>query len=380
MNPSATERYDAIVVGLGAMGSAIAFELAKRGQKTLGLDRFQLPHAMGSTHGKSRIIREAYFEDPDYVPLVARAFEKWGEIESLSGRRIFERTGGLMLGPPSGRLVSGALASAKMHRLAHEVLDARQVMERFPGVRAMADMIGVIEPRAGVLEPEAAVTACLELARKYGATVVTNERVVGWDSNDGQVRVTTERGTHEGRKLVIAAGAWTSALVPDLGVQLLVERQVQHWFRPAAHTNLFGAERLPVVICEYAPGRFWYAIPDRGEGLKIAIHHEGAIVDPERVQRTVGDEEVAYVRALLRTYMPAAEGPVIESSVCLYTNTPDERFLIETHPTHPNVEIVSACSGHGFKFASAIGEIVAARVTAGSARQRPLEIPGTRSS
>jgi sarcosine oxidase len=368
------DRYDAIVVGLGAMGSAVAFEVARRGQRVLGIDRFEPPHTMGSTHGKSRIIREAYFEDPGYVPLVARAFEKWGEIESLSGRRIFERTGGLMLGPPDGRLVSGALASAKEHRLQHEVLDARQVMERVPGLRAMADMVGVVEPRAGVLQPEVAVTACLELARKFGATIATNERVVGWEQRDRGLRVTTEYRAYECERLVIAAGAWTSALVPDLGVHLSVERQVQHWFRPAAPM------RTPIIMCEYAPGRFWYSIPDRGEGIKVAIHHEGSTVDPETVDRTVGAEEVAYVRALLRTYMPAADGPLIESSVCLYTNTPDERFLVASHPAHPNVEIVSACSGHGFKFASAIGEIVAERVTSSSGRQPPLEIPGTRSS
>jgi len=368
------DRYDAIVVGLGAMGSAVAFEVARRGKRVLGIDRFEPPHTMGSTHGKSRIIREAYFEDPGYVPLVARAFEKWGEIESLSGRRIFERTGGLMLGPPDGRLVSGALASAKEHRLQHEVLDARQVMARVPGLRGMADMIGVFEPRAGVLQPEVAVTACLELARKYGATIVTNERVVGWEARDRGLRVTTEQRAYNCGRLVIAAGAWTSALVPDLGVKLSVERQVQHWFRPAAPM------RTPIIMCEYAPGRFWYSIPDRGEGIKVAIHHEGSTVDPETVDRTVKAEEVAYVRALLRTYMPAADGPLIESSVCLYTNTPDERFLVGRHPAHPNVEIVSACSGHGFKFASAIGEIVAERVTSSSARQPPLEIPGTRSS
>jgi len=368
------DRYDAIVVGLGAMGSAVAFEVARRGQKVLGIDRFEPPHSMGSTHGKSRIIREAYFEDPGYVPLVARAFEKWGEIESLSGRRIFERTGGLMLGPPDGRLVSGALASAKEHRLQHEVLDARQVMERVPALRAMADMVGVVEPRAGVLQPEVAITACLELARKFGATIATNERVVGWEQRDRGLRVTTEQRAYECERLIIAAGAWTSALVPDLGVHLSVERQVQHWFRPTAPMH------TPIIMCEYAPGRFWYSIPDRGEGIKVAIHHEGRTVDPETVDRTVGAEEVAYVRALVRTYMPAADGPLIESSVCLYTNTPDERFLVGRHPAHPNVEIVSACSGHGFKFASAIGEIVAERVTSSSGRQRPLEIPGTRRS
>jgi sarcosine oxidase len=358
-------QYDVIVAGLGAMGSATAFQLARRGASVLGVDRFEPPHTMGSSHGKSRIIREAYFEDPIYVPLVDRAFEKWAEIERLSGKRIFERTGGLMLGPPDGRLVRGALASAEQHRLPHEVLGAQDVATRFPGIRPMAEMVGVVEPRAGILEPEEAVRACIELAKKFGATIATRERVVGWQESGGTVRVTTEKSTYESRRLVIAVGAWVKRLVSDVEIPVVVERQVVHWFRPAVATNLFAAERFPVVICEYAPGRFWYAFADRGEGVKLAVHHEGALVDPEYVRRDVGAEEVAYVQALLRTFMPAADGPLIESAVCLYTNTPDEHFLIDHHPAHHNVEIVSACSGHGFKFASVIGDIVADRVLGG---------------
>jgi sarcosine oxidase len=195
------------------------------------------------------------------------------------------------------------------------------------------------------------------------------------------LQVTTDERTYECDRLVIAAGAWTSEIVKDLGVRLTVERQAQHWFRAATPTDLYGPTRFPVVICEYAAGRYWYAIPDRGEGLKIAIHHDGAITEPEHVRRDVGEEEVAYVRALLRTYMPDTDWSLVESAVCLYTNTPDERFFVGAHPKYPNVEVVSACSGHGFKFASAIGEIVAERVTtSGSARPRLLEIPGTRRS
>jgi sarcosine oxidase len=355
-------RYDIIVVGLGAMGSATAFQLAKRGARVLGIDRFAPPHAMGSSHGKSRIIREAYFEDPRYVPLVRKAYENWEEIERLSGTRIFERTGGLMLGAPDGKVVRGALASAKTHRLPHVVLSAREVAERIPGVRPTPDMIGVVEPRAGILEPETAVRAALELAARFGATIVTDNRVIRWTEENGRIHVVTEREAYEGEKLVIAAGAWTKELVPGLDIPLVVERQTVNWFRPAVKTDLFAPDKFPVIICEYAPGHFWYAFPDRGEGVKLAIHHDGAHVDPETVNRHVMPDESDYVRTILKTFLPAADGPVIETSVCLYTNTPDEHFVIDAHPAHPAVTLISACSGHGFKFASAIGEIVAERV------------------
>jgi sarcosine oxidase len=359
------KRYDIIVVGLGAMGSATAFQLAKRGASVLGVDRFAPPHAMGSSHGKSRIIREAYFEDPRYVPLVRKAYENWEEIERLSGEKIFERTGGLMLGAPDGKVVKGALASAKAHRLPYAVLSAREVEERIPGVRPTPGMIGVVERRAGILEPETAVRAALALAVRFGATVVTDNRVLRWTEERGRIRVVTERGTYESDRLVIAAGAWTKELVPGLDIPLVVERQTVNWFRPAVKTDLYAADRFPVIICEYAPGHFWYAFPDRGEGVKLAIHHDGDIVDPESVNRQVLPEEIEQVRELLRTFLPAADGPIIETSVCLYTNTPDEHFVIDAHPAHPAVTLISACSGHGFKFASAIGEIVAERALGG---------------
>lgn len=354
-------RYDVIVVGLGAMGSATTFQLAKRGAKVLGIDRFAPPHTMGSSHGKTRIIREAYFEDPRYVPLVAKAYENWDEIERLSGARIFERTGGLMLGAPDGKVVKGALASAKMHRLPYAVLSAREVAERI-AVRPAEDMIGVFEKRAGILDPEGAVRVSLELAATYGATIVTNSRVRAWNERNGRVQVSAEHGIYESERLVIAAGAWTKELLPDLALPLVVERQVIHWFRPAVPTDRFAADKFPIIICEYAPGHYWYAFPDRGEGVKLAIHHDGALVDPESVNRQVLPQETELVRDLLRQFLPEADGPVVETSVCLYTNTPDEHFLIDTHPNHPQVAIISACSGHGFKFASAIGEIVAERM------------------
>ncbi len=364
-------RFDVIVAGLGAMGSAVAFHLARRGQRVLGLDRYDPPHTLGSSHGKSRIIREAYFEDPRYVPLVARAYEQWDTLQRLSGERILERTGGLMVGPPDGRVAAGALASAQRHHLPHETLTASEITRRFPGLRPTTDMVGVLEPRAGYVVPETAIRAHLTLAAAAGAVIRTNEPLVEWTSNGDGVRITTAQDTYEADRLVLSVGAWLRQLAPGLHLPLIVERNVVHWFQPAHHTTLFAPERFPVIICEYAPDHAWYSFPDYGEGVKIGLHHVrdgAATTDPDRVERTVAPEEIAYIRALLRTFMPAADGPLIASSVCLYTNTPDEHFVIDTHPAHPHVELVSPCSGHGFKFASVIGELVADRITTGTTR------------
>jgi sarcosine oxidase len=352
-------RHDVIVAGLGAMGSAAAFHLARRGARVLGLERFAPPHAMGSSHGRSRIIREAYFEDPLYVPLVQRAYENWAELERLSGRALLVRTGGLMLGPEDGGVVAGALASARRFALPHEVLGAAEVHRRFPGFRPTTDMVGVWEPRAGYLVPEAAIAAHLELAARHGAELRADEPITGWRAAGAGVEVTTPRATYAAARLVLAAGAWMGALLGDLRLPLAVERTVMHWFRPARATHLYAPDRFPIFICEYAPGLAWYGMPDAGDGVKTALHHHGERADPDAVRRAVAPEEVAYVRALLRAFMPAADGPLAESAVCLYTNTPDEHFIVDRHPAHPEVVIASPCSGHGFKFASAIGEQLA---------------------
>ena len=351
--------YDAIVVGLGATGSAAAFHIARRGARVLGLDRFDAPNAMGSSHGKSRIIREAYFEDPLYVPLVRRAYERWEELERLSGRALFVRTGGLMLGPEDGAVVAGALASARLHALPYELLSAAEVHRRVPGFRPTTDMVGVWEPRAGFLVPEAAIAAHLELAARHGAELRTHEPVTSWRAAGDGVEVTTARGTYAAGRLVLAAGAWMGTLAAELALPLAVERNVIHWFRPARATDLYAPERFPIFICEYAPGLAWYGMPDAGDGVKAALHHHGEAADPDTLRRTVGDDEVAYVRALLRAFMPAADGPLAASAVCMYTNTPDGHFVLDRHPAHPQVIVASPCSGHGFKFASAVGEQLA---------------------
>jgi sarcosine oxidase len=354
-------RVDVVVVGLGAMGSATLRALARRGRRVVGLDRFSPPHAWGSSHGRSRIIREAYFEHPVYVPLVQRAYVLWEELERESGRPLLFRTGGLAAGPPGGELVQGALLSARTHGLSHEQLSPAEVRRRFPAFAPDDTMTAVLEPRAGVLLPEAAVRAALEAGAAAGADVRVEDEVQEWRADGAGVHVRSARGAWSAEHVVFTAGPWLGRLVP--GLPLTVERQVFHWFAPARDPGLLAPEACPIALWEFAPGRLFYTLPDLGDGVKAALHHDGETVDPDRVRREVGPDEVGEVRSLLERLLPAAAGARRESSVCLYTNTPDRHFLLDRHPEHPQVLLVSPCSGHGFKFAPVIGEAAADLVT-----------------
>ncbi|HEX6850218.1 MAG TPA: N-methyl-L-tryptophan oxidase [Candidatus Polarisedimenticolaceae bacterium] len=355
--------FDVAIVGLGAMGSAAACHLARRGRRVLGLDRFTPPHALGSSHGETRIIREAYFEHPLYVPLVQRAYTLWTELEELAERELLRTTGGVMIGPAGGILVEGARRSAEEHGLRHELLSAREVRRRFPALSPSEAMVGVWEPRAGVLFPEACIEAHLEVARSFGATLVYGEPVIRWSPDGRGVRVVTPQGDYVAAQLLLTAGSWMRALAPEAGLPLTVTRQVLCWFAPAATPEHFAPASCPIHLWEDLPGRFFYGFPDFGTGVKLAIHHEGRATDPDHVRREVGAGEVEDLRRRFRRFMPAADGPLLRTAVCLYTNTPDEHFWIDRHPGHPQVLIASPCSGHGFKFASAIGEILADELT-----------------
>jgi sarcosine oxidase len=353
--------YDVIVLGLGAMGSAAACHLARRGARVLGLDRFAPPHPNGSSSGRSRIIREAYFEHPAYVPMVQRAYELWEALERDSGRRLMLRTGGLMIGPPEGTLVTGALLSARTHGLQHELMNAGELKRRYPELRPDAEAVAVWEPRAGVLFPEDCVAAHLEQAARAGARLEPNEPALSWSAGAEGVEVRTAKGRHAAGKLVIACGAWSTGLLPELGLPLVAQRQVQLWFDPLqgglpGHPGPFAPDRFPVFIWEDEPARFIYGFPELGDGVKVARHHEGDEVDPDQVRREVGEEDVQPIRRVLKRLIPGANGRLRGSAVCLYTNTPDSHFVLGFHPGHARVLISSPCSGHGFKFASALGE------------------------
>ncbi len=290
--------YDVIVAGLGAMGSAAAFHLARRGQRVIGLDRYAPPHDRGSSSGRSRIIREAYFEHPAYVPLVQRAYELWRELEYGSGRTLMTPTGGLMIGPPEGELVAGALASARAHELHHEVLDAAALAQRYPGMTPTAETVAVWEPRAGVLFPEACIEEHLRAAANAGAELRGEQPATRWTASDAGVEVVTPHETLTAGALILAAGAWMGELLPDAGLALEVRRQPLFWFEPLGEPERFSPQRFPVFIWEHDPGRFIYGFPDFGDGVKLARHGEGERTAPGSVRRDVTSVEAEEVRGL----------------------------------------------------------------------------------
>lgn len=349
--------YDVAVVGLGVAGAATAAELAARGARVVGLDRFRPPHTLGSSHGETRITRTAYFERPLYVPLVRRAGELWHGVAERTGRTLTRETGVLNIGPEEGVLVRGALEAAVMHGIGHEVLSGREIARRWPGLRPGAGMVGVLESSAGLLFPEACVTALHEDARARGAELRFDVTVTGWAASADGIRVTTSAGDARAGRVVFASGPWLRGLVADAHLPLKVERQVTAWF--GAGVEAYEAARCPATLWERQDGTLFYACPDVGAGMKAAQHHGGGTVDPDGVDRRVSEEDLAPVRALANEFLPLVAGEPARAAVCLYTNTPDHDFVIDLHPREPRVAIVSACSGHGFKFGPAVGELAA---------------------
>ena len=351
--------HEVIIAGLGAMGSAAAFHLARRGRGVLGFDRFAPPHTLGSSHGKTRIIREAYFEHPAYVPIVQRAYELWGDLEAAARTTLLLKTGGLMIGRPESEVVTGAKLSAERHGLEHMVLSATEVTRRFPCLTPEADMIAVYEPRAGILFPEDCVGAHLALAQSQGAEIHAHEPILSWKADDSGVSVTTGRATYHAKSLIISAGAWARELLADLEPPLTVERQILFWFESSPAVQSFSVGRCPVHLWQFDDQQVFYGFPNLGDGVKVARHHRGVHGVPDRLSREVGADEVEDMRRIVLRFLPDADGPLGSATVCFYTNTPDWHFWIDRHPAHSNVVIASPCSGHGFKFSSAVGEIVA---------------------
>ena len=352
--------YDAIVVGLGAHGSAAAYHLAKRGLDVLGIDRFPRGHTLGSSGGRSRIIRLSYYEHPDYVPMLRRAWDLWRELERESRETLLTQTGGLYLGPPDGELVSGALTSARQHGLEHELLDAAEIRRRYPVFDIDDGWVGLFDKQAGWLAPERCIETHLRMAERHGATLCFEEPIEKWERDGDGARVTSASGTYRAKRLVLTAGAWMSRLLPDLAPHLWVERNVLFWFEPLAQREAFT--RLPVYIVEDTQ-RMFYGFPlDEEHGVKVAGLHFGDRVDPDTVARDVTARDEDRVRAWLARRMPLANGERRLAKVCMYTNSPDANFVIDRVTDAP-VVFASACSGHGFKFASAVGELLAAMTT-----------------
>ena len=365
-----TTTADVIIVGLGAHGSSAACHLARRGLKVIGFDTHHPPHSLGSSHGGTRIIRNFYGEGPFYVPLIRRAYELWQDLEQRSGESVMRITGGISIGDNRGRTLKAILDNSKPFNVPLEVLSADEIRRRFPVLRPHEHMQGAFDPGAGGLFPEKAIAAHLSEAQKAGAELHFDEPVLKWrpDRHGGSVQVETKSGTFEAAKLVFTAGAWLPELVSKLRLPMRIERQILFWFEPRANSAAFRPENMGNHSWEFEPWHFMYAQPDYGEGVKVAIHHDGADANPDTIDRVVKPEEEQALRAQLERYVPDLNGRLLKSAVCMYTDTPDYHFLIDFHPGHKNILLVSPCSGHGFKFSSVTGEIVADMVTEGGSK------------
>ncbi len=360
-----TRVYDVIVAGVGAMGSAACYHLARRGKRVLGLERFDIPHTMGSSHGVNRIIRLAYYEDPRYVPLLRRAYELWRELQAGFGEQLLYITGSIDASEPDGEVFRGSLHSCQLHNLPHDVLTGAELGQRFPGYVLPADHLAVFQPDGGFLLSERCIVAHVLGAIEAGAEIHAREPVLSWEPTASGVRVETDRGAYEAERLVVSAGAWIGKLVPDLAGLAQPERQVLAWFQPV-RPDLFTLERFPVFNLTVEEGRYYGFPVFHYPGFKVGrYHHREEHVDPDQWDRepNAADEEV--LRAFTARYFPAAAGATMGLRSCMFTNTPDEHFIIDSLPSAAQVIVASPCSGHGFKFAAVIGEIIADLVTRG---------------
>jgi sarcosine oxidase len=357
----AAERYDAIVIGLGGMGSATAFHLARRGRRVLGLEQYGLLHDRGSSHGLTRIIRLAYHEHPSYVPLLRRAYELWHELEQLSGERLLITTGSIEGGPEDGPLFQGALEAARIHDLPHEVLDVAELRRRFPAYGDFEPSTHVVlQPDGGFLLAERTLLAHINQAVRHGAELHFHEPVLDWEPTaDGGVRVASARATYEADRLVICAGPWAGRLVPRIASLAVPERQVLAWLQPT-RPELFAPDRFPVFVLDVEDGNY-YGFPEHDvPGFKFGrYHHLREPMDPDDPDRATHPEDEAILRAFAARYFPGGAGPTILLKACIFTNSPDEHFVIDRLPDASQVSIAAGFSGHGYKFCSLVGEVMA---------------------
>ena len=356
---TASNTYDVIVVGIGGMGSATVYELASRGLRVLGLEQFDIPHDQGSSHGVNRVIRLAYYEDPSYVPLMRRAYVRWRDLEAEAGEKLLYTTGSVAASREDREVFAGSLRSCLEHDLSHEVLTSAELTGRFPGYRLPPDWMALLQPAGGFLLSERCIVNYVFGALELGAEVRAREPVLGWDPSGDTVKVETSRGKYEAGALVITAGAWTEMLTPSLAHLAKPERQVLGWFQPL-RPELFTLENFPVTTLAGDEGQY-YALPVYGiPGFKVGrynhLYENSSANDLDRVCK---DEDEEILRLGVARYFPDANGPTLSMKVCMFTNTPDEHFIIDAVPGAPNVFLAAGFSGHGFKFCSVIGEIMA---------------------
>ena len=353
------KRFDTIVVGVGAMGSATCYHLARRGQRVLGLERFDIPHDQGSSHGYTRIIRLAYYEHPSYVLLLKRAYELWRELQVEAGEQLLHITGSIDAGPADSWVFKGSMQSCIDHGLPHEVLTGAELHRRFPGYNLPFDTLAVLQPEGGFLAPERCIVSYVLGAQALGAQIHGREQVLDWQPRGDGVVVRTDRDTYEADHLVITAGAWNDRILDVLHGLIVPERQVLAWLQPD-RPELFQPSCFPVFNCLVDEGRF-YGFPIHGvPGFKFGkYHHLEEDVDPDAIDREAHPRDEAVLRDFASRYFPEGNGPTMTLKACMFTNTSDGHFVIDLHPTYPQVSFASACSGHGFKHSAAIGELLA---------------------
>jgi monomeric sarcosine oxidase len=354
------ERYDAIVLGTGGIGSAALYHLARSGARVLGIDRFNPPHDRGSSHGQSRVIRQAYFEHPDYVPLLRESYRGWHDLEAAVGRRLFHQIGLVEIGPADGAVVPGVLRAAVEHKLSVEQLTAAQIESRWPGLRAGSGLIGIFEPTAGYLLVEDCVRAHIEQAQAAGADLLANTEVRNVSTNDRVAIVRTSEGIEfEADCVVMTSGAWSAKMLTQIGIPLTVRRKSLFWF--ASNNRAYEADNgMPVFLFELTDGVF-YGFPKLDHrGVKFAEHSGGRIVnDPLVVDRAIDAGEQQRLVNVLARHLPDVEPNVTDHTTCLYTMSPDEHFIVDRHPLLPRTVFAAGLSGHGFKFAPVLGKALA---------------------
>ena len=351
--------YDGIVLGVGAMGSATAYQLAKRGKRVLALEQFGIPHNMGSSHGHTRIIRMAYYEHPSYVHLLRRAYELWREIQREASEKLLYTTGSIDSGPEDSWVFKGSWESCKQHDLPHEVLTGAELRRRHPGYNLPHDHLALLQPDGGFLAPERCIVSYVMAAQSYGAEIHAHEKVLEWEPLESGVRVHTNRGTYEADKLVITAGAWDADLLDVLDGLAVPERQVLAWLQPT-RPERFRLDNFPVFNLLVDEGRF-YGFPVFGvPGFKFGKYFHLEETGPaDEIDREPHDYDEQILRQFAERYFPDGYGPTMSLATCMFTNTPDHHFIIDVHPEYEQVSFASPCSGHGFKFASVVGEIMA---------------------
>jgi sarcosine oxidase len=350
--------WDTVVVGVGGMGSAALYHLARRGQRVLGIDRHEVPNEQGSSHGLTRVIRLGYNEDPAYVPLLRRAYAGWRELETDAGEQLLHITGSMDISRPDQAMVEGAIRSCEEHGLSYEVLNEAEVARTFPGYMLDREMVAVLQPDGGFVLPERATTVHARGAVMAGAELHPGERVTGWETTpDGGVRVTSDDDVYEAERLVLTAGAWLGELT---GLPIVAERQAVAWLEPD-EPELFEPSRFPVFVMQTPDDLRYYGLPQfETPGLKLGRYHHFQERGPaDELERTPRAEDEEMLRDYARHYFPLGAGRALRMSGCLFENTPDEHFVIGTLPDRPQVIVAGGGSGHGFKFCPVIGEILA---------------------